>query len=73
MVKEDVLDLCARQDIFLSPDAVVPVYRRDPHYVLASLGWRLVPSSPEVRARTFQLKNHEPKVVRHDLLLKFVA
>ena len=69
MIKEDVLDLCARNDIFLSPDDVTPVYRRDSSAVLLHKAWRLVPDSAAQRAAAFRIKNQTTKVVRHPLQL----
>lgn len=62
MVKEDVLDVCARHDIFISPDQVRPIYRRDQGQVLARTGWRLILPSPELRTRAFRIL--DTKVVR---------
>jgi hypothetical protein len=63
MLKEDVLDLCARYDMFLSPEQVLPTYQRSVMTVLRRTGWRLMLPTPELRAQAYKIKVDEPKVV----------
>lgn len=64
MVKEDVLDLCARHDIFLSTDQVQALYRREHSTaVLARIGWRVMLPTEDLRDRAFTMRIKECKVV----------
>jgi hypothetical protein len=64
MLKEDVLDLCTRYGMFITPEQVLPMYRRDPAAVLFRTGWRLMLPTRELRAKAYKMRVHEPKVVR---------
>lgn len=64
MQKEDVLDLCARYDIFVTPEQVTPQYRRNAGRFLICTGWKLALPSTSDRKRAHAISTRDVRVVR---------